>query len=152
MGSFYRSKHELVFVWKSGTGKHINNFELGQHGRTRSNVWDYSGPSGLQKEGLTQLAMHPTVKPVALVADAIRDCSQRGGLVLDPFAGSGTVLIACETTGRSARAIEIDPAYVDVAVQRWQSQRKESARLLATGASFAEVAAERRLEQQCRQQ
>jgi hypothetical protein len=94
MGSFYRSKHELVFVWKHGSAPHINNFELGQHGRTRSNVWDYDGVNTLRPGRLDELAMHPTVKPVALVVDAIRDCSKHGGIVLDPFCGSGTVLIA----------------------------------------------------------
>jgi DNA modification methylase len=121
MGSFYRSKHELVFVWKSGTAPHINNFELGQHGRTRTNVWDYAGVNTMRPGRLEELAMHPTVKPVGLVSDAIKDCSRRGGLVLDPFCGSGTVLIASERTGRKARALEIDPTYVDVAVRRWQT-------------------------------
>jgi DNA modification methylase len=118
MGSFYRSKHELVFVWKSGTAAHVNNFELGQHGRHRTNVWDYAGVNTMRAGRLEELEMHPTVKPVALVADAIKDCSRRGGLVLDPFCGSGTILIAAERTGRKARALEIDPNYVDVAVRR----------------------------------
>jgi DNA modification methylase len=100
MGSFYRSKHELVFVWKSGTAAHINNFELGQHGRNRTNVWDYAGVNTMRAGRMEELAMHPTVKPVALVADAIKDCSRRGGIVLDPFCGSGTILIAAERTGR----------------------------------------------------
>jgi DNA modification methylase len=91
MGSFYRSKHELVFVWKSRTAAHTNNFELGQHGRNRTNVWDYAGISSMRAGRLEELAMHPTVKPVALVADAIKDCSRRSGLVLDPFCGSGRV-------------------------------------------------------------
>ena len=128
MGSFYRSKHELVFVWKSGTAAHINNFELGQHGRYRTNVWDYAGVNTMRAGRLEELAMHPTVKPVALVADAIKDCSRRGGLVLDPFCGSGTILIAAERTGRKARALEIDPTYVDVAVRRWQAYAGKSAR------------------------
>ena len=112
MGSFYRSKHELVFVWKSGTAVHSNNFELGQHGRNRTNVWDYAGISSLRAGRSEELAMHPTVKPVALVADANKDCSRRGALVLDAFCGSGTILVAAERTGRKARALEIDPAYV----------------------------------------
>src|SRR6266566_3717863 len=116
MGSFYRSKHELVFVWKSGSAAHINNFELGQHGRNRTNVWDYAGVNTMRAGRLEELAMHPTVKPIALVADAIKDCSRRGGLVLDPFCGSG-ILIAAERTGRKARALEVDPSYIDVAVQ-----------------------------------
>jgi DNA modification methylase len=145
MGSFYRSKHELVFVWKSGTVSHINTFELGQYGRHRSNVWDYAGVNTLKPGRLDELAMHPTVKPVALVADAIKDCSRRNGLVLDPFTGSGTVLIAAERTGRRARAMEIDPHYVDVAVKRWQDYTGKSAVLAATGQTFEE-AGERRFD------
>jgi DNA modification methylase len=139
MGSFYRSKHELVFVWKSGTAPHVNTFELGQYGRSRSNVWDYAGVNSLKPGRLDELAMHPTVKPVALVADAIKDCSRRNGLVLDPFAGSGTILIAAERTGRRARAMEIDPHYVDVAVKRWQDYTGKSAVLVATGQTFEEA-------------
>ena len=138
MGTFYRSKHELVFIWKNGSAPHINTFELGQHGRSRSNVWDYAGVNVPRSGRLEELAMHPTVKPVALVADAIKDCSHRNGLVLDPFAGSGTVLIAAERTGRKARALEIDPAYVDVAVRRWQTYTGKRALLAATGESFEE--------------
>jgi DNA modification methylase len=143
MGSFYRSKHELVFVWKSGTAAHLNNFELGQHGRHRSNVWDYPGVNTMRAGRLEELAMHPTVKPVALVADAIKDCSRRGGLVLDPFCGSGTILIAAEQTGRKARALEIDPTYVDVAVRRWQAYTGKPAILAGSRETF-ETTAERR--------
>jgi hypothetical protein len=121
MGSFYRSKHELVFVWKSGTAPHLNNFELGQHGRNRTNVWDYAGVNSFRSERMDELQMHPTVTPVALVADAIRDCSRQRDTVLDPFCGSGTILIAAERTGRKARALEIDPVYVDVAIRRWEA-------------------------------
>jgi DNA modification methylase len=121
MGSFYRSKHELIFVWKVGTAPHLNNFELGQHGRHRTNVWDYDGITGMRAGRLEELAMHPTVKPVAMVADAIKDCSRRKGIVLDAFMGSGTTLIAAERTGRRARGIELDTAYVDVAVRRWET-------------------------------
>src|SRR5436190_628936 len=109
MGTFYRSKHEMVFVWKYGSGPHLNTFELGQNGRHRTNVWDYEGVNTMRAGRLDELAMHPTVKPVAMVADAIKDCSKRGSLVLDPFCGSGTILIAAEKTGRRARAIELDP-------------------------------------------
>ncbi|GAD51230.1 putative methyltransferase, partial [Caenibius tardaugens NBRC 16725] len=117
MGSLYRSQHELVFVFKSGTTAHINNVELGRHGRNRTNVWTYAGVNGFgQDRG--DLALHPTVKPVDLVADAIRDCSHRKGIVLDAFGGSGTTLIAAERTGRFGRAIEIDPHYCDVIVRR----------------------------------
>jgi DNA modification methylase len=143
MGSFYRSKHELIFVFKNGTSPHINNFELGQHGRTRTNVWDYPGISSMRAGRLDELAMHPTVKPVALVADAIKDCSHRGGLVLDPFCGSGTILIAAERTGRKARAMEIDPHYVDVAVRRWQTYSGRNAVLESTGQTFEEVEEQR---------
>jgi DNA modification methylase len=143
MGTFYRSQHELIFIWKSGMGSHINNFELGQPGRSRTNVWEYAGVNTMRPGRRAELAMHPTVKPVALVVDAIKDCSRRGGIVLDPFCGSGTILIAAERTGRKARAIEIDAAYVDVAVRRWQTFTGKSATLAGTERSFEEVAEER---------
>lgn len=103
MGSFYRSKHELIFVFKKGSASHTNSFGLGDTGRYRTNVWDYAGISSMSASRGEELAMHPTVKPVALIADAIRDCSRRGETVLDPFGGSGSTLIAAEKTGRSAR-------------------------------------------------
>jgi DNA modification methylase len=143
MGSFYRSKHELVFVWKSGTASHTNNFELGQHGRNRTNVWDYAGVNTMRAGRLEELAMHPTVKPVALVSDALKDCSRRGGLVLDPFCGSGTMLIAAERTGRKARALEIDPIYVDVAVRRWQAYTGKAAVLAASSETFETIEEQR---------
>jgi DNA modification methylase len=143
MGSFYRSKHELVFVWKSGAAAHTNNFELGQHGRHRTNVWDYAGVNTMRTGRLEELAMHPTVKPVALVADTIKDCSRRGGLVLDPFCGSGTILIAAERTGRKACALEIDTNYVDVAVRRWQAYAGKPAVLAGSGETF-DITADRR--------
>ena len=121
MGSFYRSQHELVLVFKNGQAPHINNFELGQHGRHRSNVWTYAGVNSLGPDRLNELRMHPTVKPVALVADAIKDCSKRGGVILDPFVGSGTTIIAAEKTGRRAYAMELDPKYVQTAIRRWQA-------------------------------
>ena len=136
MGSFYRSQHELIFVWKHGRGKHINNVELGKHGRNRSNVWTYSGANTFGLDRLEELAMHPTVKPVALVADAIRDCSRRGDLVLDSFGGSGTTLIACERTHRRARLIEIDPAYCDQIIRRWQKLTGRAAVNAVTGITF----------------
>jgi DNA modification methylase len=139
MGSFYRSKHELIFIWKSGQGSHINNFELGQHGRSRSNVWDYAGVNSFRPGRMAELAMHPTTKPVALVADAIRDCSRRAGLVLDPFAGSGTTVIAAERTGRKARIIEIDPAYCDLIVRRWQAYTGKLAVHAQSGISFEDL-------------
>lgn len=143
MGSFYRSQHELVFVYKVGTASHINNFGLGEHGRYRSNVWHYPGLSSFGAGRDEALAMHPTVKPVALVADAIRDVSTRGGIVLDNFAGSGTTIIAAERTGRVGYAMEVDPHYVDVAIRRWQALTSESAHHATTGQSFAKVEAER---------
>jgi len=143
MGSFYRSKHELVFVWKSGSAGHVNNFELGQHGRNRTNVWDYAGVNTMRAGRLEELAMHPTVKPIALVADAIKDCSRRGGLVLDPFCGSGTILIAAERTGRKARALEVDSTYVDVGVRRWQSYTGKTAVLAASGETFETIEEQR---------
>ena len=143
MGSFYRSKHELIFVWKNGTAPHINNFELGQHGRTRTNVWDYPGISTMRKGRMEELAMHPTVKPVALVADALKDCTRRGGQVLDPFGGSGTILIAAERTGRKARALEIDPNYIDVAVRRWQAYTGKAVTLIGSGETFETIEEQR---------
>jgi DNA modification methylase len=143
MGTFYRSKHELVFVWKSGTGPHINTFELGQHGRSRTNVWDFPGANTMRPGRLEDLAMHPTAKPVALVAEAIKDCSRRGDLVLDPFCGSGTVLIAAERTGRKARALEIDPTYVDVAVRRWQAYTGKPALIVGSGETFETIEMQR---------
>jgi len=141
MGTFYRSKHELVFAFKHGTAPHINNFELGQHGRYRTNVWDYAGVNSLKKGRDEELAMHPTVKPVEMVADAIRDCSRRGEIVLDAFSGSGTTIIAAEQTGRRGYAVELDPRYVDVAVRRWQKLTGNEARLDGCGTSFADVEA-----------
>lgn len=139
MGAFYRSKHELVFVFKKGKKKHINNFELGQHGRYRANVWDYAGISSVGSDRDEQLAMHPTTKPVAMFADAIRDCSRRGGIVLDAFGGSGTTLVAAEETGRKARLVEIDPRYADTSVRRWQAMTGKQAVLEASGVPFDEL-------------
>jgi DNA modification methylase len=121
MGSLYRSKHELVFVFKVGTAPHFNAVELGRHGRNRTNVWDYASVNSLAGSRREDLALHPTVKPTALVVDAIQDVTRRGDLVLDSFLGSGTSLIACERSGRRFRGLEIDPAYVDVAIERWSA-------------------------------
>lgn len=139
MGSLYRSKHELVFVYKVGGAPHVNNIELGRHGRNRTNVWDYAGVNTFRTGRLDELAMHPTVKPVALVADAIKDASHRADIVLDPFAGSGTTIIAAETTGRRGYALEIDPKYVDVIVRRWQLLTGKDAILESTGATFEDT-------------
>ncbi|WP_407520869.1 site-specific DNA-methyltransferase [Methylobacterium oryzisoli] len=143
MGSFYRSKHELVFVFKVGTGAHTNSFGLGETGRHRTNVWDYAGATSFRAERQEELALHPTVKPVALVADALRDCSRRGERVLDPFGGSGTTLIAAEKTGRRARLLEVDPAYCDVILRRFEQVTGRAARLAGCGMRFEDVAAER---------
>jgi DNA modification methylase len=146
MGAFYRSKHELVFVFKVGSAPHINSFGLGETGRYRTNVWDYAGISSLGPNRDAELAMHPTVKPVALVADAIRDCSKRGNIVLDPFGGSGTTLIAAEQVGRSARLLEYDPAYCDTIVRRWQALTGKHATLAQTGERFEDVEEQRALD------
>lgn len=139
-GSFYRSQHELIFVFKNGDAPHQNNIELGKHGRNRSNVWTYAGVNTFRANRMDELSLHPTVKPVALVSDAIRDCSRRGEIVLDAFMGSGTTILAAERVGRRAYGLEIDPLYVDVAIRRWQSFTKRDAILKATGQTFDEVA------------
>jgi DNA modification methylase len=143
MGTFYRSQHELVLVWKVGDQPHTNNFGLGDKGRYRTNVWSYPGVNSFGAERMQELASHPTVKPVALVADAIRDVSNRGEIVLDTFGGSGTTLIAAEKTGRCARLVEIDPAYCDVIVRRWQRLTGKSANLTGSDRSFEDAKAER---------
>lgn len=145
MGSLYRSQHELVLVFKQGTVAHVNNVQLGQYGRNRSNVWNYAGVNSFSRatdEG-NLLALHPTVKPLALVADALMDASNRGDGVLDPFLGSGTTLIAAETTGRIAFGLEIDPLYVDTAIRRWQRRTGLSAAHGDSGRSFNELEVER---------
>jgi DNA modification methylase len=139
MGTFYRSQHELVFVFKIGSKPHINNFGLGETGRYRTNVWNYPGVNTLRPGRDEELAMHPTVKPVALVADAIKDCSHRGSIVLDPFAGSGTTLIAAEKTGRTGYGMELDPHYVDVILRRWEAFTGGTAQHVVTGRTFAET-------------
>jgi DNA modification methylase len=133
MGSLYRSKHELVFVYRVGSAAHLNNVELGRHGRNRTNVWDYASVNSFSGSRREDLALHPTVKPIALVADALQDVSKRGDLVLDTFLGSGTTLIAAERCGRRFRGVEIDPAYVDVAVERWQAITGKEAQRLTEG-------------------
>jgi DNA modification methylase len=142
-GSFYRSQHEFICVYRSGEEPHINNIELGRHGRNRSNVWTYPGVNTFRAGRLDDLAMHPTVKPVALVADAMRDCSRRGDIVLDPFLGSGSTIIGAERVGRRGYGLEIDPAYVDLIVRRWQTYTGRDAILTDTGQTFEEVAAAR---------
>lgn len=142
MGAFYRSKHEMIFVFKRGTAPHINTFGLGGEGRHRSNVWDYAGVSGISKTGRDELAMHPTVKPVAMIVDALKDVSARGAIVLDNFGGSGSTLIAAEKCGRRARLIEYDPRYCDTIVRRWQRYTGRQVIHSETGQTFEELEAE----------
>ena len=143
MGTFYRSKHEFIFVFKVGDAPHINTFGLGETGRYRTNVWDYPGVSSRHGGRLADLEMHPTVKPVALVKDAILDCSRRAAIILDMFGGSGTTLIAAERTGRIARLIEYDPLYCDTAVRRYEQATGKQAILLSTQQPFELVAEHR---------
>ena len=131
MGSLYRSKHELVFVYRVGTAPHLNMVELGRHGRNRTNVWDYASVNSMRGSRREDLSLHPTVKPTGLVADAIQDVTRRGDLVLDLFLGSGTTLLAAERTGRCFRGLDIDPAYVDVAIERWSMRTGLQPRLEA---------------------
>jgi DNA modification methylase len=141
MGSFYRSQHELIFVFKYGKKPHRNNIELGRFGRNRTNVWNHPGANTLGRVGEEGhlLALHPTVKPVSMVADAILDCTKRGDVVLDPFLGSGTTLLAAERTGRTCRGMEVDPLYVDTAVRRWQAFTGEDATHAVTSQTFTEI-------------
>ncbi|PKP78865.1 MAG: DNA methylase N-4 [Alphaproteobacteria bacterium HGW-Alphaproteobacteria-3] len=140
MGAFYRSRHELVFAFKKGTAPHINSFGLGQHGRYRTNVWEYRGVNTMRAGRMEELALHPTVKPVAMIVDAIKDVSKRGEIVLDAFGGSGSTLIAAHKTGRRARLVELDPIYVDRIVKRWQAFAHDDAVLDGTDQSFGDVA------------
>lgn len=138
MGSLYRSKHELISIFKVGKGPHINNIALGRYGRHRTNVWNYVSQNALNGTSKSKLALHPTVKPVAMIADAMRDCSNRGGRILDPFGGAGTTLIAAERTSRRARVIELDPKFVDIAIERWQRLTGGTAVHAETGQPFAQ--------------
>jgi DNA modification methylase len=143
MGAFYRSKHELIFVFKKGTAPHTNSFGLGETGRYRTNVWDYAGISSISASRGDELAMHPTVKPVAMIADAIKDCSRRGETILDCFGGSGSTLIAAEKTGRRARLIEYDPLYCDTIIRRWELHSGKRAVLVESGETFEQVSQQR---------
>lgn len=133
MGTFYRSRHELIFAFKNGMAPHINTFELGQHGRYRTNAWQYRGVNTLKAGRMDELGLHPTVKPVQMIADAIKDVSGRGDIVLDLFGGSGSTLIAAHKTGRHARLGEIDPIYCDRLIRRWEIFAKDDAELIACG-------------------
>lgn len=142
-GSFYRSQHELIGVFRVGHSPHLNNVELGRFGRSRSNVWQYAGVNTFGTDRLAQLQSHPTAKPVALIADALRDCSRRRDIVLDTFCGSGSTILAAERVGRRAFAMELEPRYVDVAVRRWQAFTGRDAVHAATGKTFEEMQTER---------
>jgi DNA modification methylase len=141
-GSFYRSQHELIGVFRVGKAPHLNNVELGRHGRSRSNVWHYAGVNSFRAGRMEELRSHPSAKPVALMADAIKDCTRRGDVVLDTFSGSGTTIMAAERVARQARALEIEPRFVDVAIRRWQAFTRRDARHAESGLTFDEIAAE----------
>jgi DNA modification methylase len=143
MGSLYRSQTELITLWKKGKAPHINNIELGKHGRYRTTLWSYAGVNGFRKGRMAELASHPTVKPCAMVMDAIKDCSKPKGIILDSFSGSGTTLIAAAKTKRRGYVMEFDPLYVDGAIRRWETLFKAVARHAETGLTFAEMAAQR---------
>lgn len=143
MGSLYRSQTELITLWKKGKAPHINNIELGKHGRYRTTLWSYAGVNGFRKGRMADLASHPTVKPCAMVMDAIKDCSKPKGIILDSFSGSGTTLIAAAKTKRRGYVMEFDPLYVDGAIRRWETLFKAEARHAETGLTFAEMAAQR---------
>jgi DNA modification methylase len=142
-GSFYRSRHEFIVVFRVGDAAHLNNIELGRHGRSRSNVWNYPGVNTFRAGRMEDLRSHPTAKPVALVADAMRDCTRRGDIVLDTFSGSGTTIMAAERVGRRAYVMDIEPHYTDVAIRRWQAFTRKDAVEADTGRTFDQVAAER---------
>jgi DNA modification methylase len=144
MGSFYRSQHELIFVFCDGSSRHTNNVQLGRFGRNRSNVWHYEGASSFSRQRRNSLHLHPTVKPIALVADALMDSTKRGDLILDPFLGSGTTLLACERKERQCYGIEIDPLYIDIAIRRWEKMTGQNAHS-SDGSTFEEVIAQRRI-------
>jgi DNA modification methylase len=141
-GSFYRSQHELIGVFRVGDSPHLNNIELGRHGRSRSNVWHYAGVNAFRAGRMDELRSHPTTKPTALVADCIKDCTRRGDIVLDTFSGSGTTIMATERVGRHARALEIEPRFVDIAIRRWHAFSRRDA-IHESGLSFEEIAADR---------
>jgi DNA modification methylase len=138
-GSFYRSQHELIGVFRVGEAKHLNNVQLGRHGRSRSNVWHYAGVNTFKTGRTDELSVHPTVKPVTMVADAMKDCTRRGDVVLDSFSGAGTTILAAERVGRCAHALELEPKYVDVAIRRWQAFTRRDAIHAETGLAFDEL-------------
>jgi DNA modification methylase len=150
MGSLYRSQHELLPLFKKGKAAHINNVELGKNGRWRSNVWTYPGASSLGSEARQGLQHHPTVKPVAMLEDALFDMTERGDTVLDPFLGSGSTLIAAEKTGRRCRGVELDPLYVDVILRRYEAVTRRQGILEKTGETYAQLAERRQCEGEVR--
>jgi DNA modification methylase len=139
MGTFYRSRHELIFAFKHGTTPHVNTFELGQHGRYRTNVWQYRGVNTRKTGRMDELTLHPTVKPVQMIMDAIRDVSGRGDIVLDLFGGSGSTLIAASKAGRRAYLAELDPGYCDTIVARWEAYTGDQAEQVICGWPRSEV-------------
>src|SRR5271165_5218429 len=143
MGSLYRSQHELLPLFKAGSAPHVNNVELGKRGRWRSNIWTYPGASSLGSDARRGLKDHPTVKPTAMLEDALLDLTNRGDIVIDPFLGSGSTLIAADKTGRVCRGVELDPLYVDVIVRRYQAATGEPAVLVETGETFEDLTARR---------
>ncbi len=142
-GSFYRSQHEMIGVFRVGAAPHLNTIELGRHGRSRSNVWHYAGANTFRAGRMNDLRAHPTVKPVAMIADAIKDCTRRNEIVLDTFCGSGATLLAAERVGRRGYGLEINPGYVDVAVRRWQAFSGKDALQVASGLTFEEIGLQR---------
>jgi DNA modification methylase len=142
-GSFYRSQHEMIGVFRVGAAPHLNTIELGRHGRSRSNVWHYAGANTFRVGRMNDLRAHPTVKPVAMIADAMKDCTRRNEIVLDTFCGSGATLLAAERVGRRGYGLEIDPGYVDVAVRRWQAFSGKDALQVASGLTFEEIGLQR---------
>jgi DNA modification methylase len=140
LGSFYRNQHELIGVFRVGKAPRVDNLELGRRGRSRSNVWRYAGVNAFRAGRMDELRSHPTAKPVALAADAIKDCTQRDDVILDTFAGSGTTVLAAERVGRHTRALEIDPRFVDLTIRRWQTFTRRDARHAGSGLSFDDVA------------
>jgi DNA modification methylase len=139
MGGLYRNQHELIPIFKNGVGPPLDNVELGKRGRNRSNVWRYAGMSSFGKHRDELLALHPTVKPVAMIADVLRDCTRRGDVVFDPFLGSGSTLIAAEETGRRCCGLDLDPRHLDTSIRRWQKITGREARLVGTGEPFNSV-------------
>jgi DNA modification methylase len=139
MGSLYRSQHELLPLFKKGSASHVNNVSLGKRGRHRSNVWTYPGASSLGSDARQGLQEHPTVKPTAMLQDALIDLSHRDDIILEPFGGSGLTLIACEKTGRVCCGIELDPLYVDVIIRRYQRVTEQKVILDEAGETFDEL-------------